>query len=94
MNDGHSTGYFLCRLERAKAIQSQHIFLCLLWKFSLSRFTVMRISMVSNFSGINVSGRTSFSTCAECYSHSYNTLCTRPDCGLHGYSAKAAQDPN
>ena len=40
MNDGHSTGIFLCRLERAKAIQSQHIFLYLLWKFSLFRFAV------------------------------------------------------
>ena len=38
---------------------------------------------------LNVSRRTSFSTCAECYSHSYNTFCSRPDCGLHGYSAKS-----
>ena len=43
---------FLCRLERAKAIQSQHIFLYLLWKFSLFRFAAMTTSMVS---GMNLS---------------------------------------
>ena len=41
----------------------------------------------------NVSGRTSFSTCPEGYSDSYSALCTRPDCGLHGGSAKVGQDP-
>ena len=42
---------------------------------------------------VSVSGRTSFSTCAECYSDSCNALCTRPDCGLHGGSANVDQDP-
>ena len=42
---------------------------------------------------VDVSGRTSFCTCAEGYSDSYSMLCTRPDCGLHGDSAKVAQGP-